>query len=197
MLTSGFPHHYDGVSRRTYCRHHGGSQGLYRWGSSVEVAVAIAGAGMGKLELVGTVLIDAPEFMAFRCDTIIVPKTAIESVNHLPDKPLEEQLGATESRKDKPDRPQPPKVERVRVLSAGRQAPGRDTAEMMRCAAPGESGTSPVLLQLFLEVTAKKPVTSFSIFRLPHFGHLGLRFSNSLTAIFNENFFLQAPHLYS
>jgi len=55
----------------------------------------------------------------------------------------------------------------------------------------------PALFQLFFEVTAKKPVTSFSTFRLPHFGHLGLRLSNSLTVIFKENFFLQAPHLYS
>jgi hypothetical protein len=141
MLTSGFPHRSDGVFLTTYCHHHRGSQELSRWGNSVEVIVDIADAGMGKLELVGTVLIDALEFMAFRCDTIIVLKTAIKSVNHLFDKPLEEQVGATESRKDKLDRPEPPRGERVRVLSAGRQAPGRDTAEMMRCAGPGGSGT--------------------------------------------------------
>ena len=62
--------------------------------SNVKVPLDISTIGPGKLESVGTVMIDAPDFMAIQFDTMIVSKTAIESATQFPDKPLDEQLGA-------------------------------------------------------------------------------------------------------
>lgn len=90
---------------------------MYEKGSSIRVTVDIGEAGVRELEFIGKVVIDASDFMAVKFDTIIIPKVEIKNAEPLPDRPLEEVLGAGGGDAgDGVERPKPPEVENVRFL---------------------------------------------------------------------------------
>jgi hypothetical protein len=97
---------------------------MYEKGSSIKVNLEIGSSGIKELEFIGKVVIDEADFMAVQFDTIIIPKMEIKSAEPLPDKPLEEVLGAVRSREDDINRPKPPKVEGVRFIAEGPTAKG-------------------------------------------------------------------------
>jgi hypothetical protein len=98
---------------------------MYEKGSKVKVTVDISNAGLRELEFIGKVVIDATDFMAIQFDTIIIPKMEIKSSDPVPDKPLEELLGAELSRSEGVRAAKPPKVENVRFLFAEGEAKSR------------------------------------------------------------------------